>query len=150
MNNQIASQTTNPPHHGVEHVPPQPSHDPATERPVPTFLLVHKSPAWLLPVKEDKRTRTGADYAEYFARFTADVRARGVTQPIIAVLKGDAAETVDGETRRQAALIAGVATVPILLYDRPFSPSELILAQLQANEMRWSFPTWSGRRFTPG
>jgi ParB/RepB/Spo0J family partition protein len=128
-----------PPHGAVEHVPDHPLHTANGERPIPTFVLVHKSPSWLLPVKEDKRSRMGAEYAEYFARFTADVRARGVTQPIIAILHGDAAETVDGETRRQAALIAGVATVPILLYDRPLSPSDLILAQLQANEMRLEF-----------
>jgi ParB/RepB/Spo0J family partition protein len=116
-----------------------PLYDPKSERPIPTYVLVHQHPSWLLPVRQDKRVRSGTDYAEYFARFTADVRARGVTQPIIAVRKGKAGETVDGETRRQAALLAGIDTVPILLYDQPLSECDLILAQLQANEMRLEF-----------
>jgi ParB/RepB/Spo0J family partition protein len=106
---------------------------------VPTYVLVHEHPSWLLPVKKDKRDRTGPDYGEYFARFTADVRERGVLQPIIAFRKGETAETVDGETRRLAALMAGVDSVPILVYGQPLSDADLVLAQLQSNEMRLGF-----------
>lgn len=139
MTTESHSMKMKPPRGAAEHVSQHALPDPDGEGPCPPFVLVHKPPSWLLPVKEDKRSRTGSEYVEYFGRFTADVRARGVMQPIIAILKGDAGETVDGETRRLAALIAGVATVPILLYDQPLSPSDLILAQLQANEMRLEF-----------
>lgn len=138
MTNETLTKQTIPPGSAVECVQVGPLHNPDSERPSTPSVVVHKPPSWLLPVKDDKRGRT-VEYAEYFARFTADVRARGVVQPIIALVKGDAAETVDGETRRLAALIAGVATVPILLYEHPLSPSDLILAQLQANEMRLEF-----------
>lgn len=103
------------------------------------YQLVHWPPSWLLPVRQDKRVRTGSEYQDYFSRFCHDVKARGVVQPIIAVRNGDAGETVDGETRRLAALLSGQATVPVLLFENELSESELILAQLQANEMRREF-----------
>jgi ParB/RepB/Spo0J family partition protein len=112
--------------------------DPTPKGPV-DYILVHKYPSWLLPVRNDKRTRTGADYQAYFANFTADAKARGVQQPVIAVTEGDAARVVDGETRRQAALLAGLDSIPILLYQRELSEAELTIAQLQANAQRRDF-----------
>jgi|GEM_PF-3301961 len=112
--------------------------DPTPKGPV-DYILVHKHPSWLLPVRNDKRTRTGAEYQGYFANFTADVKARGVQQPVIAMTEGDAARVVDGETRRQAALLAGLDSIPILLYQRELSEAELAVAQLQANAQRRDF-----------
>lgn len=103
------------------------------------YVLIHKPPAWLLPVLNDKRTRTGFDYQERFTQFCADVKARGVQQPIIAVQEDTAARVIDGETRRQAALLGGLETVPILVYQRELSESELVIAQLQANAQRQDF-----------
>ena len=68
------------------------------------YVLVHKPASWLLPVRNDKRLRTGADWQGHFAAFTDDVRNRWVQQPIIAVTEAETARVVDGETRRQAAL----------------------------------------------
>jgi ParB/RepB/Spo0J family partition protein len=125
-------------HAAPEVLDDHPFYDAKSQKPIPTYVLMHKHPSWLLPVKVDKRVRTGAEYVEHFARFTDDVRARGVMQPIIAERKGDLAVVVDGETRRLAALIAG-CMVPILVYDHPLSESDLIVAQLQSNEMRMEF-----------
>ena len=116
-----------------------PLYDPKSQRPIQTYVLVHKPPAWLLGVQVDKRVRSGPDYAEFFPRFVADLRLRGVLVPIIAVRRGEVAEVLDGETRRLAALMAGCATVPILVYDQQLAESDLIVAQLQANEMRLDF-----------
>lgn len=112
--------------------------DPTPKGPV-DYILVHKPPSWPLPVRNDKRTRTGAEYQAYFANFTADVKARGVQQPVIAVTEGEAGRIVDGETRRQAALLAGLDSIPILLYQRELSEAELVIAQLQANAQRRDF-----------
>jgi ParB/RepB/Spo0J family partition protein len=121
------------------HLSDNPLYDPKSARPIPTYLLVHEHPSWLLPVEDDKRDRGSTEYAEHFSRLTADVRVRGVMQPIIAVRKGKAAQIVDGQTRQFAALMAGVATVPILVYDQPLAESDLIIAKLQSNEMRLGF-----------
>lgn len=112
--------------------------DPTPKGPV-DYILVHKHPSWLLPVLNDKRTRTGAEYQAYFTNFTADVKARGVQQPVIAVAEGEVARVVDGETRREAALLAGCDSIPILVYQRELSGAELVIAQLQANAQRRDF-----------
>lgn len=112
--------------------------DPTPKGPV-EYILVHKPPAWLFPVRNDKRIRTGIEYQAHFTHFTADVKARGVQQPVIAVKEGEAARVVDGETRRQAALLAGLDSIPILLYQRELSEAELVIAQLQANAQRRDF-----------
>lgn len=106
---------------------------------MPACELVHWPPSWPLSVRRDKRVRTGTDYQEYFSQICQDVKTRGVIQPIIAVRKGDVGETIDGETRRLAALVCGCATIPVLLYDHELSESDLIVAQLQANEIRREF-----------
>jgi ParB/RepB/Spo0J family partition protein len=113
--------------------------DPRPKGPV-EYVLVHKPASWLLPVRNDKRTRTGAEWQGYFTAFTGDVRNRWIQQPIIAVTEGDAARVVDGETRRQAALLVDpTRPVPVLLYQRELSESELVIAQLQANAQRKDF-----------
>lgn len=112
--------------------------DPRPKGPV-DYILVHKQPSWLFPVRNDKRTRTGAEYQLHFANFTADIKANGVLQPLIAVSEGEAARVVDGETRRQAALLAGLDSIPILLFQRELSESELVVAQLQSNAQRKDF-----------
>ena len=62
--------------------------DPTPKGPV-EYVLVHKHPAWLLPVRNDRRNRSGAEYQPHFTSFTADVKAQGVQQPVIAVAAGD-------------------------------------------------------------
>ncbi len=110
---------------------------PALSRPGAT--LVHWHPSLLLPVRQDRRKRTGEEYESYFRRLVEDIRSRGVVQPIIAVRKGEQGETVDGETRRLAALVGSVQDVAVLLYEHELSEADLLVAQLQANEMRLGF-----------
>lgn len=120
-------------------IPPmRPKLDP-TPKGLVEYILVHKHPSWLKPVRNDKRTRTGAEYQERFTLFCAEIKANGVQQPVIAVAEGDAAVVVDGETRRLAALLGGLETIPILVYQRELSESELVIAQLQANAQRQDF-----------
>ena len=104
-----------------------------------TYVLVHRHPSWLLPVANDKRTREGTDYQQHFASFFTDVKTRGVQQPVIAVVEGEVARVIDGETRRQAALLAGLDSVPILVYQSELTDNDLIIAQLQANAQRRDF-----------
>ena len=78
MTNESLSKKTITPPSVVEHKPDHPLADPDSERPIPTFVLVHKPPSWLLPVKEDKRSRTGAEYTEYFQRSDKKLRAIAV------------------------------------------------------------------------
>ena len=104
-----------------------------------TYVLVHRHPSWLLPVANDKRTREGNDYQQHFANFFADVKTRGVQQPLIAVVDGEMARVIDGETRRQAALLAGIDSIPILVYQDALTGNDLVIAQLQANAQRRDF-----------
>ncbi len=88
-----------------------------------------------------KRTRSGAQWQRHFEQFTEDVKERGILQPIIAVGEGESARVVDGETRRQAALLAGLESIPILVYECELTESQLVIAQLTANAQRRDF-TW--------
>jgi len=100
------------------------------------YTLVHWHPSRLLPVLKDNRRRTGSDYQQFFESFVEDLRQRGVQQPLIAVREGDAARAVDGETRRQAAPVAGLDSIPVLVYEYALSDSQLVLAQLVAKAQR--------------
>jgi ParB/RepB/Spo0J family partition protein len=117
----------------------RPVYDQKAKREIPTYVLVQKPTSWLIPVAKDKRIRTGAEYQELLTRLVEDVKVRGVQQPIIAVAKGDAAQVVDGETRRIAALIAHCETVPICMYEKELSESDLVMAQLQSGALRQDF-----------
>jgi ParB/RepB/Spo0J family partition protein len=117
---------------------PQAAYDGKSKGPL-EYTLVHAAPSWLLPVRRDKRSRTGAEYQEFFADFTENVRTYGVLQPIIAVREGDGARTVEGESRRLAALIVGLQMVPVIVYEWELTESELIIAQLISNAQRKDF-----------
>ncbi|HZZ78772.1 MAG TPA: ParB/RepB/Spo0J family partition protein [Gemmataceae bacterium] len=101
--------------------------------------LVHKHPAWLLPVAKDKRNRTGSEYQEYFERFTADVKEHGVLQAVIAVEEGEVARVIDGQTRVLAALLAGLESIPILIYSAELTESQVEMAKLVSNAQRRDF-----------
>jgi len=108
----------------------------ASEPKGPACTLVQTHPAYLIPVEKDLRTRDGADYKARFDRFLDDVRERGVQQPIIGYRVGERVQVLDGETRRQGALLAGCESVPVLVYELKPSPEEMLVGQLQANALR--------------
>lgn len=97
--------------------------------------LEHLHPARLLPVEQDIRTdRSSPEYRDFFDRLVADLRERGVQVPIIAFRNGDSNVTLDGETRRLGSLMAGLESVPVLVYEE--KPKDVKLASLLANSMR--------------
>lgn len=102
----------------------------------PACALVQMHPARLRPVRKDIRIREGATYNDFFARFTADLRDNGMRVPIIAFKAGDAAEVMEGETRRRAALMAGLQSVPVMLYEQQPDDETLAIGKLQCNAMR--------------
>src|SRR5262249_22052536 len=61
---------------------------------------------------------------------------RGVQVPLIAYREGERLRVIDGETRRLGALMAGVETVPVLVYDTKPDSAALKLAQLLVNTLR--------------
>ena len=99
-------------------------------------VLSHPHPAVLLPTRQDLRTRDGAEYRAFFDNLVADVRIRGVQQPIIAYKECERLRVLDGETRRQASLLAGIDSVPVLASDTAPPEAELALTALQANALR--------------
>lgn len=105
---------------------------PATPQPV----LERPHPSLLAAPHYDLRVRTGSDYQGMFHRLTADIAARGVQVPIIAYRESPRLRVIDGETRRQAALLAGVDSVPVLVYAEKPDDKAILLGQLLANSMR--------------
>jgi ParB-like chromosome segregation protein Spo0J len=93
-------------------------------------------PSFLLPPPHDIRDRSAPDYREFFDRFVADVKQRGIQVPLLAYREGEKFRISDGLTRYLAALLAVLETVPVLVYrDKP-DESTLKIGQLQANAMR--------------
>jgi hypothetical protein len=102
----------------------------------PQPVLEYIPPSRLLPPLIDIRDRTTAAYREWFDRLVADLRVRGKQMPISAYLDGDRPRIIDSETSRQASLIAGLETVPVLIYPQKPDDKDLPLVQLLANAMR--------------
>jgi len=98
------------------------------------------APAALRANPNDKRDRSTAAYREWLAALTSDVKKRGIRNPIQAMRDGEGLVVLAGETRRQAAIAAGLDKVPVNILDRPLSAGEMLLEALLENEMRrgWS------------
>jgi ParB family chromosome partitioning protein len=103
----------------------------------PKYALVNPAP--ILANPNDKRDRTAPAYQEWLAKLTKDVKERGIRNPLLVMRQGDALVLLAGETRRQAALGAGLEKVPVNILDRPLTPGEMLLETLQENEMRRNF-----------
>jgi ParB/RepB/Spo0J family partition protein len=100
------------------------------------YVLVHDRPANLQRLPDDKRIRSGNEWQEHFERMVDSVRQVGVLQPVIAVREGEAMRLLDGQTRVDAAMLAGADTIPILLYECSLTESQLSIAKLTANAQR--------------
>ena len=89
------------------------------------------NPARLLPPDPDDRI----DRDPY--RLVPSVKAEGVTQALLVHPEPElkAYRVLDGETRRQAALIAGCTSVPIRLVAKPASATERRKLVFRCNEM---------------
>jgi len=96
-------------------------------------------PASLRPNPNDKRDRTTKTYRERLARLTRDVMERGIRNALQVMCSSDFLVVLAGETRRQAALAAGLEKVPVNILDRPLTTGEELLEMLLENEMRWDF-----------
>ena len=101
------------------------------------YALVN--PATLRPNPNDKRDRSTSAYREWLALLTSDVKERGIRNPIQVMRDGDVLVVLAGETRRQAALAAGLEKVPVNILDRPLTAGEIWLEVLLENEMRRRF-----------
>jgi len=108
--------------------------DPASRNPQP--VLEHAHPTLLLPVLHDIRDRSSPENRDFLDRLTADVRERGIQVPLIAYREGAKLRVIDGETRRLAALLALLESVPVLAYEEKPDEASLKLGQLLANSMR--------------
>ena len=101
------------------------------------YALVN--PASLRPNPNDKRDRSSTTYREWLALLTSDVKERGIRNPIQVMRVGDSLVVLAGETRRQAAIAAGLDKVPVNILDRPLTTGEMLLEVLLENEMRRGF-----------
>jgi ParB/RepB/Spo0J family partition protein len=96
--------------------------------------MIH--PSRLIPPSNDPRQfRDPA----YIASLAADLRIRGMRHPIYVIRKGDKLEVLTGETRRLAALQAGLEAVPVIVLDRPLTEAEVLIERLLENELRSDF-----------
>jgi ParB family transcriptional regulator, chromosome partitioning protein len=101
------------------------------------YILVN--PASLRPNPNDKRDRTTTAHREWLARLTCDVKERGIRSPLLVMRSGEVLVVLAGETRRQAALAAGLDKVPVIILDRPLTTGEELMEVLLENEMRRGF-----------
>lgn len=95
--------------------------------------------ASLLPLLNDKRDRLAPVYRQWETDLALDLKERGMRNPIQVMREGDKFRVLAGETRRRAALAAGIERVPINILDRPLTPAEMLREQLLENEMRMGF-----------
>ncbi|MFP7833109.1 ParB/RepB/Spo0J family partition protein [Marisediminicola sp. LYQ134] len=86
----------------------------------------------VLPLDGNVRTDTKLD-----KHFLASVKDRGVDVPIHVVPNDDGGyDVTDGQRRTLAAVQAGLATVPVLIRDRPATDSDRVVDQLVLNDQR--------------
>jgi ParB family transcriptional regulator, chromosome partitioning protein len=97
------------------------------------------NPKTLQPNPNDKRDRSTPAYREWLALLTRDITERGIRNAIQVIRTGDSLMVLAGETRRQAAIAAGLDKVPVNILDRPLTPGEMLLEALLENEMRRGF-----------
>ncbi len=65
------------------------------------------------------------------AELAASIREHGVVQPLVVVPRGDSFEVVAGERRLRAARLAGLATVPVVVREKPSDRDMLELALVE-------------------
>ena len=103
----------------------------------PQPTLEHINPALLLPPLIDLRDRTAPDYLDYFHnQLLPDIRKRKVQVPLTGYREGDRVRIGDGLTRLQGALLAGLETVPVLVWPHKPDENQMVLSMLLANAMR--------------
>ena len=73
--------------------------------------------------------------AEALESLAASIREQGIVQPIVVVPRGDKFEIVAGERRWRAAMLAGLARVPIVVRERR-SDKEMLELSLVENLQR--------------
>ncbi len=92
--------------------------------------------ASLLPLLNDRRNRNTAAYREWLGVLAADLAKRGIRNAIIVMREGKMFRVLAGETRRQAAILAGLEKVPVVILDRPLTKYEQDREQALENLMR--------------
>jgi ParB-like chromosome segregation protein Spo0J len=111
--------------------------DPSRVRQPQQPTLAHFLPPDFLPPEPDIRDRKAPSYRAFLDQLAADLKERGVQVPVLAYLDGERPRLIDGETRRQGLLLAGVnSPVPTLLYAEKPDASVEMVGKLQANAMR--------------
>lgn len=98
--------------------------------------LLWRHPASVKPPQHDARQ---ARDPEFIRTLGQDLKARGMRQPICCRVVGNELEVVAGETRRQAALLVGLASIPIRIIREELPPGALLLEQLLENDLRREF-----------
>jgi ParB-like chromosome segregation protein Spo0J len=88
-------------------------------------------------IANDKRDRTTPKYRAHRDKLAADIRQNGIRSPIPCIRLPDGTlQALAGGTRLDAAGIAGLEKVPVLLMDRPLNEWEQLREQYQENKLR--------------
>ncbi len=90
----------------------------------------------LLPPAQDQRDRSTPEYREWLGSLSADIKERGIRSPLLLMPRADKLEVLAGETRRQAAMLAGLQKVPGIILERALTLAEIARERLLENEMR--------------
>lgn len=89
----------------------------------------------LLDLARDRKDRTTRRYLDHEAHLTADIRAAGVRTPLKVVPEGTNYRLVCGQTRKNAAVRAGLAEVPVLVLAGEPTPTRLLVEELADNNL---------------
>jgi len=92
--------------------------------------------ALLLPTLNDTRDRSTLEYREWLGVLVEDIRRRGIRSPILVIREGRFFRVVAGETRRQAAILAGLERVPVMIVEGELTQFEKDCETLLENLMR--------------
>jgi ParB/RepB/Spo0J family partition protein len=117
-------------------IQPTPCPGDPTNAGVAAPVLKHCALAQILMPLRDLRERTGAEYHAWFERLKANIKEHGILVPLIGHQEGDKVRLGDGATRFTAALMLGLATIPVLVHPHKPSEKETALGQLIVNSMR--------------
>ncbi len=136
LNGHVAAPATSSLQNDTQRALEQRCLDPAIRCSATHPTLAHVHPVILLAVLNDIRDRNTQENRDFLTRLAADAAVNGIRQPIMVYREGDRLRVIDGETRRLAAMLAGLESVPVLIYEEKPNDGDMKLGQLLLNAMR--------------
>lgn len=111
-------------------------------------VLVAWPPSEVPVQNPDPRNRLDPKYLAYFhGEFCPDVAKNGILVPLIVSTNGGVKTLLDGETRRRAALEAGLKEVPVLELKGEVAPEDLGIIKYRLNKKRLGLSLIEETRF---